>query len=79
MLVPILVSRTWILDSNRYWDAGFLELDSGFHKKNFTRFWNKDSLTWRKTAVLSCTKNIPSPDEFTPNVIQTRTTTVGLT
>ena len=52
------------------------------HKQNFPGFWNQDSLTWGKTRVLSCTKNIPSTNEFTPDaspVIQTRTTTVGLT
>ena len=75
--------------ASMYWFQ-YLSLELGFWvpivmrildsiRKFFTGFWNQDSLTWRKTAVLSCTKNIPSPDEFTPNVIQTRTTTVGLT
>ena len=28
--IPVFVSETWILDSSRYWDSGFLELYSGF-------------------------------------------------
>ena len=42
---PVFVSRTWILDSNRQCDSGFLELYSGFqfldfglHKQNFPGF-----------------------------------------
>ena len=34
----ILCQWYWIPDSNRKWN-------SGFHKKNFPRFWNSDSLT----------------------------------
>ena len=33
--IPVFDSGTWILDSNRYWDSGLLELFSGFHKQNF--------------------------------------------
>ena len=29
------VSRTWILDSNRLWDSGFLKLYSGFQSPGF--------------------------------------------
>ena len=29
--IPVFVSGTWILDSNRLWDSEFLELYSGFH------------------------------------------------
>ena len=37
----------WYLDpdSDRKWNSGFLELYFGFHKKNFPRFRNSDSLT----------------------------------
>ena len=42
---PVFVSRTWILDSDRQCDSGFLELYSGFqfldfglHKQNFPGF-----------------------------------------
>ena len=28
--IPVSDSGTWILDSNRQWDSGFLELNSGF-------------------------------------------------
>ena len=40
--IPVFISGTWILDSNRLWDSGFLELFSrfqsprfGFHKQSF--------------------------------------------
>ena len=33
--IPVFDSGTWILDSNRYWDSGLLELLCGFHKQNF--------------------------------------------
>ena len=53
--IPVLVIGTRILDSNRYWDSGFLELYSGFQSPGFRvprakivwipistkgRFWN---------------------------------------
>ena len=31
-------------------DSGFLELYSGFHKQNFPRFRNPESLTWGDTG-----------------------------
>ena len=46
--IPVFVSR--ILDSNRQMDSGFLELYSGFHKQNFPRFRNPESLTWCDTG-----------------------------
>ena len=44
--IPVFVSGTWILDSNRKWDSGFLELYSGFQRPGFSipqeefrKFW----------------------------------------
>ena len=34
--IPVFVSGTWILDSNRKWDSGFLELYSGFQRAGFS-------------------------------------------
>ena len=34
--IPVFVSGTWILDSNRKWDCGFLELYSGFQRPVFS-------------------------------------------
>ena len=36
--IPVFDCGTWILDFNRYWDSGLLELLSGFHKQNFPGF-----------------------------------------
>ena len=36
--IPVFVSRTWILDSNRQCDSGFQFLDFGLHKQNFPGF-----------------------------------------
>ena len=33
--IPVFVSGTWILDSNLYWDSGFLELYTGFRSPGF--------------------------------------------
>ena len=33
--IPVFVSRRWILDSNRQWDSGFLELYSGLQMLGF--------------------------------------------
>ena len=33
--IPVSDSGTWILDSNRQWDSGFLELYSGFQRPGF--------------------------------------------
>ena len=33
--IPVFVSGTWILESNRQWDSGFLELCSGFQSTGF--------------------------------------------
>jgi len=33
--IPVFVSGTWILDSNRLWDPGFLELFSGLQSPEF--------------------------------------------
>ena len=33
--IPVFVSGTWILDSNRLWDPGFLELFSGLQSQGF--------------------------------------------
>ena len=50
--IPVFVSGTWILNSSRYYDSGFLGLysgfqdqDSGFHKQKFPGLCNSDSLT----------------------------------
>ena len=32
---PVFVSGTWILDSNRSWDSGFLEVYSRFQSPGF--------------------------------------------
>ena len=34
-----LVLGTWMSDSNRWRDSGYLELHSGFHKQEFPKFW----------------------------------------
>ena len=41
--IPVFVSGTWILDSNRNWDSGFLELYSGFQSQGFRIPWGKIS------------------------------------
>ena len=33
--IPVFVSGTWILDSNRQWDSGILEMYSGFQSPGF--------------------------------------------
>ena len=33
--IPVFASGTWILDSNRKWDSGFLELYCGFQRPGF--------------------------------------------
>ena len=33
--IPVFVSGTWILDSNRLWDPRFLELFSGLQSPGF--------------------------------------------
>ena len=33
--ILVVVSETWILDSNRSWDSRFLKLYSGFQKPGF--------------------------------------------
>ena len=33
--IPVFVSGTWILESSRQWDSGFLELCSGFQSTGF--------------------------------------------
>ena len=40
--IPVMVSGTWILDSN----PGFLDLYSRFHKQKFPGFQNLHSLIW---------------------------------
>ena len=52
--IPVSVSGTWTLDSNRLWDSGFLELYSGFQKpripdslsKNFSDSGIRTPLPW---------------------------------
>ena len=41
--IPVFVSGTWILDSNRWWDSGIFELYSGFQ---IPGFHNSDSLNY---------------------------------
>lgn len=43
--IPVLVTWTWILDSNNYWE-------SGFHRQYFPGFRNPDPLTWGEKTVL---------------------------
>ena len=50
--ILVFVSGTWILDSSRYRDSGFLELYSGFHQQKFPQFRNPDSLTWANLPLL---------------------------
>ena len=33
--IPVFVSVTWILDSNLWWDSGFLELYTGVQSPGF--------------------------------------------
>ena len=52
--IPVFVSGTWILDSNRQLDSGFLQLYSGFHKQKFPGFRISYSLTWGKAVKFVC-------------------------
>ena len=41
--IPVSDSGTWILDSNRQWDSGFVELSSGLQRPGFRI---PQALTW---------------------------------
>ena len=60
---PVFVNGTWIPDSNRQWDSGFLELNYGFQnpesripQAKFSGFRNHDCFIWGDIllAVYNC-------------------------
>ena len=75
--IPVFFNGTWILDSNRWWYSGFLELYSEYTRKNFPDYRIRILL---HGAIWSsnCSLQVKLWNPFTPCMTKMQVTGAGI-